>query len=279
MEEKYLIVSEEPLIQLRHAFFETSNVKYQDRIIVMIPGWLSSIEERMTIIESLRSISNIIIYEPRGFGKSTAPEKKGFYGIDDCTSDFVKIIELYNLQDREFFVWGSSYGSAIALQYSVKSLGPQPSAFILCSPESSCQTRWWIQMMQYLPKFFYAFLSRIVLLYINFSTRKKNPDDSHDISKTIKDIKERGIFVQIRIYFECLAKYNIEGLEHKIGSPLLIFIAQKDWFSKPENSKKLAEFHPDSRVITVGESHRSIVENPGVLTKHISDYIQKLENQ
>ena len=278
MKEEYIIVSEEPLITLRHAFFETSNKKYSSRNIVMILGWLSSIEERMPLIESFRNIGNIIIYEPRGFGKSSAPEKKGFYGIDQCTSDFARIIKLYQLQDRDFYVWGSSYGSAIALQYSVKNLGPKPRAFLLASLESSCQTRWWIQLMQYFPKFFYSFLSRFVLFYINFSTRKKNPDDVQDISATLKDFKERGIYIQIRIYFECLTKYNIEDLEHKIDTPLLIFIAQKDWFSKPEKSRKLAEFNPYSKVITVGESHRNIVENPGILTEHIKEYILQIES-
>ncbi len=278
MDEKYLAVSEDPIIEIRHAFFDSSNNKYRDRTIVMVIGWLSSIEERMPLINSFRSIGNIIIYEPRGFGKSSAPQKKGFYGIEDSTLDFAKIIELYSLQDRDFYVWGSSYGSAIALQYSVMNTGPRPIAYILASPESSCQTRWWIQMMQYFPRFFYSILARIVLFYINLTTRRKNPDDVQDISKTLKDFKERSIYVQTRIYFECLAKYNIEGLEHKIDTPLLIFIAKKDWFSKPENSKKLANYNPDSKVITVGDSHRSIVENSESLSEHINEYITKLEN-
>ncbi len=60
---------------------------------------------------------------------------------------------------------------------------------------------------------------------------------------------------------------------------MLAFIAKRDWYSNPENTKKLAGFHPKSKVICIGESHRTIVDNRSELTTHINEYIKTLDDQ
>jgi pimeloyl-ACP methyl ester carboxylesterase len=279
MDEKYLVVSNEPLIELRHMFFPVLDEKYIDRTIVMIIGWLDYIENRVDLIESFRNIANIIIYEPRGFGKSYVPEIKGLFSLEDFTYDFAKIIDFYQIKERDYYIWASSFGCSIALNYSIEEIGPQPKAFFLGSPEAKTQSRWWFHIVKHFPKFLYSITMRFVLFFLKPSIKRINPKDAQGISSTFQEFKGKGIYQKIRILFECLDKFDIRGREHEISSPMLAFIAKKDWYSNPENTKKLAAFNPKSKVICIGESHRTIVDNRSELTKHINEYIEELEDR
>jgi pimeloyl-ACP methyl ester carboxylesterase len=279
MDEKYLVVSEEPFIQLRHIFFTSLERKYENRTIIMIIGWLDYIERKRYLIESFRKIANIIIYEPRGFGKSTTIEKKGLYGIEECTKDFAKLINHYRLEDRNFYIWASSFGCSIALNYSVENIGPQPEAFFLVSPEAKTQSRWWFHIVKHFPRFLYPPTVKVILFFLNFFIRRKNPKDVQRVSDAVEEFKRTGFYCQIRVFFECLDRFDIRGSEEKIGAPMLVFIAKKDWFSDPENSIKLSKIHPNSEVICLGDSHRNIVEHKDELTKYIHEYIEGLNDQ
>jgi len=231
----------------------------------------------MDLIESFRQISNVIVYEPRGFNKLYSPEKRGCYGITQFTEDLALIIEKNKLKDRKFFIFGMSLGSAVALNYAVRKKGSQPKALFLNSPESKIQSRWYFKIVQLLPKFFYKFLTKIILYYYSFSIRRKNPENLETIQYSINRFKEIGFFVPVRIYLECLCQYDIRGLESEINTPILAFIAENNWFSDPENSKKIAQYHPQSDVIELGGTHRIHVGREEILTKNIENFINKIK--
>ncbi|MFW9853021.1 MAG: alpha/beta fold hydrolase [Candidatus Thorarchaeota archaeon] len=277
MEENFIKVSEKPFIQLKCCHFPSLNSECRKRNIIVHLGLLDTIENRISLIESFRQISNVIIYEPRGFNKSCSPKKRGCYGITQFSEDLAHIIEKNRLKDRKFFIFGMSLGSAIALNYTVKNKGPKPQALLLNSPESKIQSRWYFKYVQLLPKFFYGFLTKIILSYYSFSIKRKNPENLETIQYSIKRFKEIGFFVPVRIYLECLCQYDITGLESKINTPILAFIAENDWFSNPENSKKIAQYHPKSEVIELGKTHRIHVGREEIITKHIKEFINKLE--
>ena len=108
MQEKTLIVSEKPFIKIGNSFLETYSKKEHSLTSIFIPAWLDTPKERKPIIESLREVTNVITYEPRGFGDSSRPKVRGIYGLDDLLDELSKLIQHYNLKNEESILWGKN---------------------------------------------------------------------------------------------------------------------------------------------------------------------------
>jgi len=75
---------------------------------------------------------------------------------------------------------------------------------------------------------------------------------------------------------ELIHRFDIHGREEELDIPQLILIADKDWFTDPENSRKLASFHPKSEVVSFGDAHRIIVDNEDNIVKNIERFIKAI---
>ena len=93
MQEEFIKSFDDPEIYVHHRFFPSYEDKFQNRTIVIIPGWLDTIERRMPLVEEFRKIANIVIYEARGFGKSTGPKKRGFYTNQLLLDEFQIVLQ------------------------------------------------------------------------------------------------------------------------------------------------------------------------------------------
>ena len=276
MEENYITVSEKPFISLRHCFFPTSNNDYKERTILLIPGWLSSIDGRMPLIKSFQKIANVIMFEPRGFGKSSGPKKRGLYKPNCYADDLSIIVKHYQLKEDEYFIWGSCIGAEIAYQYCTENKGPKPKAILAVSTASKHYTFWWFSIVNYLPYPIMWFAYKIYKILFKMYLKKQSPEDTKNFDYSMERFYELNLYVQIRILLEFIHQFDIRGKEENIGVPQIIFYAENDWFSKPEESEKLASIHPKSKSIQYSEAHRFIDGNEDDIVNHINQYLQTL---
>ncbi len=276
MEEKYLTVSEKPLIVLRHSFFPTTNEEYKNRTILLIPGWLSSIDRRLPLVKAFQEISNVIMFEPRGFGKSSGPRKRGLYKPICYADDLSEIVKHYQLKEDEYFIWGSCVGAEIAYQYCIDNKGPKPKAILAVSTASKHYTFRWFSIVNYLPYPILWAAYKIYKIIFKMYLNKQSPEDIKNFDYSMERFYELDFYVQARIILEFIHKYDIRGKEDGIGVPQLIFYADKDWFSKPKESENLAQFHPKSKLVKYSKAHRFIDGNEDDIVNHINQYLQAL---
>ncbi len=276
MKYDFLQTSENPLIKLRHKYFPTENQKYKDRILIMIPGFLDNVENRQPLISAFQKITNVIMYDPRGYGKSSGPRKRRKYKVKYYVEDLAKIIEHYNLRDGDFFIWGSCVGSAIAYQHYLDEDGPKPSAIIAASPDAKFKTQWWFDIVNILPYPLVWLVYKLVMFVLKRHLRKKNPSDVKNVDYSIDRFNKLDLYVQMRILVELIHKYDIRGRETELDLPQLVLSPKKDWFVDPENSKKMAEYHAKSKFISLGDAHRMIVDTEETIVEYTNEFISSL---
>ncbi|MHA1686491.1 MAG: alpha/beta fold hydrolase [Candidatus Heimdallarchaeaceae archaeon] len=277
MTEKFLQVSDTPFIQLRHRFLTTKNPENKHRTIIIIPGWLGTIEERLPLAESFLRFANVIIYEPRGYGKSSAPHKRKIWKLEYFAQDLAKIIEYYRLKEGEFYIWGSCVGAAIAFQYYLSKLGPKPKALLLASPQDKFKTKWWFNLFKWAPYFLLVAIEKIVVFFLELYLKMKNPEEVKNVKYAVRRFTEADLYVQLRILIELIHEYDIRDQKENLDLPILVFSAQQDWFTLPENAKQFVTFHPQSMLIELGNSHRIIDGNEMEIGNYIATFIEKLE--
>ena len=276
MDDNYLLVSNKPYVQLRHRYLPALNKENSDKTILVIPGWLDNIDARMALLKSFQKISNVIVYEPKGYGKSSAPKRRGQYSVDNMADELAKIISYYNLGGKEFYLWGSCAGAAIAYQYFVDKKGPNPKALLVASPESKFKTKWWFNVLNLFPYPLLWFYHKIIMFILKVYIKRKSPDDVKNIEYSLRRFNETNLYVQLRILIEFVHRFDIRGREEELDIPQLILIADKDWFTDPENSKKLVKFHPKSEVVSFGDVHRFIMGNEDTIAENIERFVEAI---
>ncbi|MHA1198432.1 MAG: alpha/beta fold hydrolase [Candidatus Heimdallarchaeaceae archaeon] len=276
MEYDFLQTSVKPIIKLRHKFFKVENQEHNDRILVMIPGFLDNIDSRMPLVEAFQQISNVIMYEPRGYGESSAPRRRRKYKVKHFVEDFAKLVAHYKLKDGEYYVWGSCVGSAIAYQYYLDNDGPKPSAIIAASPDAKFKTQWWFDIVNILPYPLVWLVYKLVKFVLKRYLGKKNPSDVKNIDYSVDRFNKLDLYVQMRILVELIHRYDIRGRENELDIPILVLSPKKDWFVEPENSKKMAEYHLKSKFICLGDAHRMIVDTEEAIAQFTTEFISSL---
>ncbi len=276
MDDNYLLVSNKPYVQLRHRYLPGPNQENGDKTIIVIPGWLDTIDARLPLLQSFQKIFNVIMYEPKGYGKSSAPKKRGQYNVNKMAEELAKIISHYKLEGKEFFLWGSCAGAAIAYQYYVDKKGPNPRALLVASPESKFKTKWWFNVLNLFPYPLLWFCYKIIMFILKAYIKRKSPDDIKNIAYSLRRFNETNLFAQLRILIEFVHRFDIRGREEELDIPQLILIADKDWFTDPENSRKLANFHQKSEVVSFGDVHRFIVGNEDTIVENIERFIKTI---
>ncbi len=277
---KFLDVSEQPPIQLRHAYFPTTSEKEENknRTIVMVPGWLDRIEKRTDLIEEFRKYSNVIFCEPRGFGESSAPHKHNIYTVKHLTDDLSKMIEQYHLKDKEFYMWGSCLGSAMAFIYCIDKKGPLPRAIIASGPVSKFKTPWWFNLVKGLPFFIIKIIEKIAIAGLKLYLRFKRPEETQNVDYAIKRFDESDLYVQIRILLEFIHKYDIRGQEEKLKDiPIKVFSAKADWFTEPEQSEIFARLNLLSELTILMGDHRIVRDRYQQVAQETKNFLIKIE--
>ena len=104
---EFVKISDKPEFQVRVAKFPCLNEKYCQRNLILIPGWLSAIDNFTNMAKALQSYSNVLLYEPRGFGKSITAHKKGCFSSEDYNVELSILIKYLGFKDKDFIFFSS----------------------------------------------------------------------------------------------------------------------------------------------------------------------------
>jgi len=228
---------------------------------------------------SLANYVKLIIYDNRGAGLSSKPDKP--YTMDDFANDLEDLLNYLSI-DRAF-IWGVSMGGMIAMYFTyrnpgrvkglilgetnfgVKSLPPSKEALevLLKPPNPNLDRR---QML----------IERMRVAF------------SKDFFERHRDEVER--IVEVRMMFEedpkaynnqlaAVLTFDFKDRLPNIVVPTLIVTGDEDYVVNPENSRIMNQLMPNSKlVILKGAGHLAIIERADDYNRLVLNFINDVIN-
>lgn len=273
---EYIQTKDDPKIEVRVAKFYTKNEKYESRHIIIIPGWLSTIDEFNKLAINLSNYGNIYIYEPRGFGKSKTPHKKGFFTPDAFNEELGTIINALNLNKKELILFGSCSGASQVFNYYINSDGLKPDLIAAISPQEKYKTPFWLPALGLLPSFIMSFFQKMIIFFLNLMLKFKKPEETQNVRWAAKQLKENDAWCLRRYVFEFVINYSVQGRLNEIDIPMLMFVGEEDYFVDPETSKKFLN-NKNSKIVELkADFHRIQMGNEEIMAEKFNKFLQEL---
>ena len=99
----------------------------------------------------------------------------------------------------------------------------------------------------------------------------------HDLSQYQRHLAYIGFPFFFKMVRE-IGEHTAEDLLASIGVPMLVVAAERDAFTPPHLSRKMADLVPDSRLVWLdGASHAGIVEQPERINEALCSFLGELE--
>ena len=206
-------------IYIKYVRLQTENEEGKDKTVVIIPGFFGTIEERYPLAQAFLKYYNVILYEPRGYGKSSELHVKGIYDIASYANEMREIFQELNLQSQKFTIFGSSLAVAMIHQYSAFLEGekPEPAALLLASPSPKYREAGIFKRIEWFPDWLFSLFQKIVFLWLKITRNKK---ERKDVKYAEKRFYDNDPWVQRRIAIESLGVVDFRGHEGTIPYPL-----------------------------------------------------------
>lgn len=273
---QFITTREEPEFKIRLAKFPTKEEKYSHRNIIIIPGWLSAIDNFTAMAKALQKYSNVIIYEPRGFGESITSHKKGYFSSEKYNDELSKVIEHLGLKNMEFIILGSCSGGSQTFSHYLDGDGPKPGALVIFHPQEFYNTPFFVPVLGWLPTFIMTFVQKMIIVLYRFYLKIRRTGESATVTWAADRLKKNDDWSLRRYVVEFIVKYDIRGRQKAIDIPIQMIVAKKDHFVDPEKSKKFLQ-HNDSEIVEIQtEMHRVHEKNEEEIAKSMNDFLTKL---
>lgn len=272
----YITTNKNPEIKVRVANFPSEDEKYSSRSIVLIPGWLSGIDNYSALARELANFGKVTIYEPRGFGESITPHKKGLYSPEEYSRELALVLEALELEDKKFIIFGGCSGGFQAMDYFINGTGPKPKALALISPEEKVNTPFWLPVLGILPNFIMNFIQKLIIVFYDLYLRIRRTKESQNVSWATARMKVNDNWCIRRYVLEFTINYDIRNRQNEIDIPLVMFVGEEDYFVNPEVSKKFLH-NPDSEIKKIKTTHHRIQEgNEKELANKTNEFLEKI---
>ncbi len=273
---QFITTSEEPEFKIRLAKFPTTQKENSHRNIIIIPGWLSAIDNFTPMAEALQKYSNVVIYEPRGFGESITTHKKGYFNSNEYNLELSKVIKHLGLKAKDFVILGSCSGGSQAFSYYLDGEGPKPKALVVFSPQDFYNTPFFVPALGLIPTFIMTIVQKMIIVFYRFYLKIRRTGESANVTWAADRLKKNDDWSLRRFVVEFITKYDIRGRQKEIDIPIQMVVSQKDHFVDPEESKKFLN-HKDSEIIEIQtEMHRVQQGKEEEIAKHMDDFLTKL---
>ena len=269
------IVDSDLEFSLRYCYLPTNNPEGKDKTIVIIPGYLSDIEERYPLAQNLSKYYNAVIYEPRGYGKSSAPHIKGIYNIPAYAREMRAVFRALGLQDKKFAIFGSCLATAPMHYYAsyLEENTPYPAAMIMASPAPKYREAGIFNYVGWLPNWILAGFEKFVLTYLYY-TRKK--EERKNINYARRRFSELDGWSQRRIAIETICKVNLVDKQSDIPLPLLILASTNDDFVDITETAKYLKRNPLSeQKFFEHDSHKFIEGREPEIAEAIHSFLSR----
>ncbi|MCE7742949.1 MAG: alpha/beta hydrolase [Candidatus Heimdallarchaeota archaeon] len=273
----HVITKDNPEVKIQVGIFESQNSKENALPIIIVPGWLSAIDNFAPMAEALQKYRTAIIYEPRGFGKSLTPHKKGLFSPEEYNNELGRIIEHLKLKDREFLMLGSCSGASQMYSYYLDGEGSKPIVLAAFNSQEKYKMPFFIPVLGVIPTFVMKFVQKMIIVIYGFILKLKKTGESPNVTWAKNRLKLNDDWSLRRHVIEFTNKYDIVGRQKEIDVPIITFTAEKDHFVNPEISKKFIS-HKDSELVTLKtELHRIHEGREQEIAEYIQKFIEKLK--
>ena len=266
----------DPDVKIRVAKFPCTNEKYSKRNIIIVPGWLSAIDNFTTTAREFQAYGNIFVYEPRGFGESLTPHKKGLFTVDEYNEELKIVIDHLKLKNKGFILLGSCAGAAMVFNYVLDGTGKKPNTLVVFSPQEHYKTPFWLPILGWIPTFFMSFIQKLIIVFYRLYVKIRSKKESETVTWAEERLKKNDAWSLRRYVLEFITSYNIIGRQKDIDIPMLIFVAKKDYFVDIEKSKEFTH-NLDTEIFQVDVSvHRLQEGNEKLIAEEVNKYLSKM---
>ena len=217
----------------------------------------------------------VIVYDQRGYGRSGKPKE---VCLEDYLRDLSAVLRALSVEDRQAVLAGHSFGTMVALPYAVTHDVP---ALCLVGPVLKLRTDFTDWIIQHFPpaiwkRLFFTenFLTR--RMYRNLFFSRETPDEVYEeFIRNNRDYLE-SLPPHTFKYLYRMLDYDATKYAPKVRANTTILVGEEDKVTPPEESRKLHELIPNSKLLVVkGAGHMILYEKPDIVNKEIEGYLVK----
>ncbi len=229
-------------VSLRAVKF-TPPEKSQFPTVLFIPGWISLMKGWQQVLKEMTKDFNIIYVETREKITSRVKNTKDF-SVEAIADDLVKLVEIFNLKEKEYLMFGSSLGGTAILE-SYKNLTNKPLCFALLGPNAVYRMPQWGKI---LVRVFWVRLYPGFKHFVKWYLKNFRLDIEHDYKQYEKyaNALDTADPKKLKPGALALAQYEVWDILKDIDLPVLIVGATKDLLHEPENLIKMDKMLPNS---------------------------------
>ena len=272
----FVVTNDNPEVKIRLGIFKSKNSNKKSKPIIVIPGWLSAIDNFTPMAEALQKYRTAIIYEPRGFGESIPPHKKGLFSPEKYNEELTRVIEHLNFKDKEFIILGSCSGASQMYSYFLDGKGPKPVFLAAFNSQEKYDMPFFVPVLGVIPTFLMKFIQKMIIVIYRFILKLKRTGESPNVTWAANRLKVNDDWSLRRHVMEFTHAYDIRNRQKDIDVPLITFTAEKDHFVNPEISKKFLH-HKDSELVVLETEFHRIHEGREIeIAEQIQKFAEKL---
>ena len=214
--------------------------------VIFVAGWITLLEAWKHVLREMTKDFKIYYIETRE-KISSQVRGKVEYGVEDIARDLVRLVDIFQLQEKNYILFGSSLGASAILE-SCRILDRKPLCLVLIGPN----------MVFRVPRFakaiitvFYPRLYLLIKPLVKWYLRTFRLDiesDSEQYAKYCRNIDAADPWKLKKAVMK-LWKWEAWNLLKDIECPILVAGASKDSLHEPENLKKMISIMPNATYI------------------------------
>jgi pimeloyl-ACP methyl ester carboxylesterase len=269
-----------PSIKLDNGY----NIHYLDKgkgkNLVYIHGFLGSSWIYEELVEYFSDNYRVIAIDHLGHGKSDKPESES-YELPEL-ANFLEETLTKIVGDEKIILHGHSMGGMIAQIFATNpNLAKRLEGLVLMATAPILQNPGLVQYVEDIRTGKMKIIDResvetiFVNLCFNRRYRKKNPEF---IKEFVEKTLENEEFVGFKTMNSIVNNFNVEDKIHNINVSTLILTGDKDIFILPQESEKMHQKIPDSKlsILSPNIGHMVNYEAKNEYIKIMEEYLQGL---
>ena len=174
-------------VRVRVARFCAQGVGTTALPVVIVPGWGGEIDKFVDLARAIARYVPAYIYEPHGFGLSTAPHRAGLYGRRAYDREMQRVFADLGFAGGEFVILGSCSGSAMSFSYATSGLEPQPGLIAAISPVLRYRTPRWMVVFNLIPPRIMEGIQLTILKLLGMYLSRRSPLELRSIHYIIDE--------------------------------------------------------------------------------------------
>ncbi|MCD6244938.1 MAG: alpha/beta hydrolase [Candidatus Korarchaeota archaeon] len=242
-------------------------------VLVFIHGYPGQISNWKYLLRYFEERCSVVAYDQRGFGSSDKPQIVSFH---DYINDLRELLRTLGIDEKDSILIGHSFGGLVAEWYTGEH---EVKGLVLIGSIVEVKASLMDKILWNTPPWLWKWL----LYTDNPLTRRLyrnlffSPSTPYEVFKEFME-DNRDYIEGLPGYVFQYGKYycgnNAEGVLKKISCPTLILVGRDDRVTPPEESRRIHELIPHSKLVILENSgHMVLYERPSELNRLIEEFI------